>query len=398
VNLEDIIDPEYGLQQDEWSLSKPRFGEGGQLEVVGWSGMFTDKSKLYIVKVKDGCYIRVTKSYLFISRFVDIVSEPKREKLREKITYNWRKLRKRTCHHCKISYQPVRKDQKFCSNYCKIECKTESVKNSFHETKAFHPDTKFWRSERLDSRGCLSYWHVSCPECGEIGESKGSTLQQGCRPCACSKHRQQECYINWIIGEHNNAVGIKFGIANNSKQRIKSQNRQSSYEVRQHQVYTFPTVQSCKQAERECKKELDCGVVLKRDMPDGWTETTSVLNLSKVVGIYKRNGGVLNGLNKVVVAAQASSVVTPVKLSYTTYVNTPMSVIMEYSLHNPKVYVIVFYTLDYVGTDDWDESLGKSWATRVLSPVWVVSKKEMELHVNHFLTFDGTTKDNWEVV
>ena len=37
MNLEDLID-ENGLQQDEWSLSRPTFGETGQLEVVGWSG------------------------------------------------------------------------------------------------------------------------------------------------------------------------------------------------------------------------------------------------------------------------------------------------------------------------------------------------------------------------
>ena len=39
MNLEDVIDPEYGLQQDDWSLSKPRFGKESQLEVVVWSGL-----------------------------------------------------------------------------------------------------------------------------------------------------------------------------------------------------------------------------------------------------------------------------------------------------------------------------------------------------------------------
>lgn len=50
---------------------------------------------------------------------------------------------------------------------------------------------------------------------------------------------------------------------------------------------------ACKKAERECKKELETGVVLKRDMPDGWTETTWSYNIGKVVDIYKRNGGLL---------------------------------------------------------------------------------------------------------
>lgn len=89
---------------------------------------------------------------------------------------------------------------------------------------------------------------------------------------------------------------------------------------------------------------------------------------------------------------------TKVKLPYTIYVNAPMETIKAYALEFPKAYVIVFYTLDYAGADDWDEALGKEWATRVLPPVWVANTEEMELYTNHFLTFDGMTKDDWEVV
>jgi hypothetical protein len=52
-------------------------------------------------------------------------------------------------------------------------------------------------------------------------------------------------------------------------------------------------VEQCKKAERECKKELETGVVLKRDMPDGYSETTWAYNIGKVKDIYERNGGVL---------------------------------------------------------------------------------------------------------
>lgn len=48
MNLEDVIDPEYGLQQDEWSLTRPKFGKEGQLEVVGWSGK-SGSNNLYIL-------------------------------------------------------------------------------------------------------------------------------------------------------------------------------------------------------------------------------------------------------------------------------------------------------------------------------------------------------------
>lgn len=98
-----------------------------------------------------------------------------------------------------------------------------------------------------------------------------------------------------------------------------------------------------------------------------------------------------------IITIEVSNIV-PAKLPYTIYVNAPMSVVKEYSLDNPMVYVIVFYTLEYTGTDDWDEALGKKWAARVLSPVWVANTEEMDLYVNHFITLDGMTKDDWEVV
>lgn len=61
ANLEDLIDPEYGLQQDEWSLTRPKFGEHGQLEVIGWSGKLYTSFKKYIVK----CSICSKDSELF---------------------------------------------------------------------------------------------------------------------------------------------------------------------------------------------------------------------------------------------------------------------------------------------------------------------------------------------
>ncbi|MGL5012968.1 MAG: GIY-YIG nuclease family protein [Bacteroidales bacterium] len=184
-------------------------------------------------------------------------------------------------------------------------CKAETISEAntkpddemiacFLATGAFNQDTKFWRSERKNKEGHRGYWYMSCPECGETGESASNNLQKGKRPCACSPMRQQECYINWLVDEYNNAIAIKFGIANNSKQRIKEQNRFSAYNIKQHSVYTFPSVEQCKKAEREYRQELETGVVLKRDMKDGYTETTWTYNIDKIIEIYERNGGILN--------------------------------------------------------------------------------------------------------
>lgn len=55
----------------------------------------------------------------------------------------------------------------------------------------------------------------------------------------------------------------------------------------------FPDKQSCLKAERECLQELDCGVLSREEMPDGYTETTDASNLVKIENIYRRNGGLM---------------------------------------------------------------------------------------------------------
>lgn len=62
MDLIDLLD-ENGLQQDEWSLTAPRFGEEQQLEVVGWSGKTRGNrgNKYYILK----CSVCSVDSELF---------------------------------------------------------------------------------------------------------------------------------------------------------------------------------------------------------------------------------------------------------------------------------------------------------------------------------------------
>lgn len=427
MNLEDVLDPEYGLQQDEWSLTKPTFGDEGQLQVIGWSGK-NSSHKWYIVicnkcasdkelygegmfraskgnllkpSIPCGCSRRTKLSaqqYITIAqRFVKedirileylgskannaffklectVCSADKElfpdgwqnymSNIRKgcgvsclcsdspKLNYTqWNILCKRLAEDRGLKYlglgawisnnktpvfvecscgEPVKiisidmfKNAPSDSYACKscqsgrrslqmkkqrnhtnivqkiIEATRKSddaMISSFLKSGGFNPDTKFWRSERKlnNQKGSSKvYWFMMCPDCGETGESPSSSLQKGSRSCVCNSQRQQECYIN-ILADGSSAVAIKFGIANNSKQRAKQQNYTSVYEVKQYQVYKFPDVASCKKAERECKKELECGVVLKRDMPDGYSETTWAYNILKVKAIYERNGGILS--------------------------------------------------------------------------------------------------------
>ena len=331
MNLEDVLDPEYGLQQDEWSLSKPTFGDEGQLEVIGWSGKYIS-AKYYILKCNkcskdrelfgEG-YFRIRKGNILRGQVPCGCSKiPKWSKEQFAVLCS-RKAKELDYTFLGFVGKWKGKDSKIkmlcekhgewesgtvgeltykctgCPECGRYKGKEASLKpddvmiEKFFASGAFHPETKFWRSDRKTKQGFKVYWFMSCPECGETGESFSGNLQLGCRACGCSQHRQQECYINWLIDGHNNAVAIKFGIANNSKQRVKQQDSKSAYTLKQHSVYVFPSVQQCKQAERECKKELETGVVLKRDMPDGYSETTWAYNIGRVKDIYERNGGVL---------------------------------------------------------------------------------------------------------
>jgi hypothetical protein len=319
------------LQQDEWSLTKPKFGKEGQLTVVGWEGRsrghklytlicnkcFTDtelfptgyfkslKSSLIIGQIPCGC----SKKPHWSEAQYSILCKRKATELG--FTFlgfsgEWNRCNTKIKMLCEKhgEWDTGTINNFMGKSHACPGCKTEALSfintkpddvmiASFYKSGAFHLETEFSRSDRVDVRGYNSYWTITCPECGEQGVGLSGDLQKGHRPCACNMHRQQECYINWLIDDHNMAVAIKFGIANNSKQRIKDQDRHSVYTLKQHSTYTFPDVASCKKAERECKKELETGVVLKRDMPDGYSETTWAYNIGRVKTIYERNGGVL---------------------------------------------------------------------------------------------------------
>ena len=326
MNLEDLVDPEYGLQQDDWSLSHPHFGEGGRLEVVGWGRKHSNGAKVYVLRCSacsqdcelfgDG-YFGSTKGGLVRSSvpcgcaksprwskeqfsvlcsrkadelgftFLGFVGEWKGQKT---------KIRMLCEEHGDWSsgiISSLVNDGRGCPG-CKADASMksdEAMVASFFASSSFHSSTKFYRSDRINGQGRKIYWFMSCPDCGETGESMSYNLQRGQRACGCSVHRQKEAYINWVVDEHGTVVAIKFGISRDSNRRIKQQNSKSAYTIKQHSVYQFPDVASCKKAERECKQELECGVVLKRDMHAGWTETTWVYSLEKIEEIYKRNGG-----------------------------------------------------------------------------------------------------------
>ena len=326
MELADLVEND-GLQQDDYSELGEKFGSDRQLSIIGWSGK-NGSQKYYIVKCSicskdkemfgEG-YFRISKSDLHLGV---IPCGCSKQPVRTKEQYAVMCSRKANS----LGYKflgfvgewkgQTTKIKMLCKEHgewssgnihnlinkgtgcpkCKVDKRAEMSKkpdheiiNSFLASGAFHPDTKFWRSERKCGRGTKCYWHYECLDCLGIGEGTNSNLKLGQYSCDCSKHRQKECYINWIVDENDTTIAIKFGIATNSISRTKVQNTKSTYSVRQYLVYKLPSVSSCRKAERECKQELECGIVLKRDLKDGYTETTWIYNKEKIIEIYEKN-------------------------------------------------------------------------------------------------------------
>lgn len=165
----------------------------------------------------------------------------------------------------------------------------EEIIESFLKTNAFHPNTKFERTFKNSNPS--DFWLVSCPSCMEVVESYRSNLQKGKLPCSCSRHNQTKCYINLLMGD-DNCIALKFGKATLPERRLKEQQQRCIYNIKHYGVWQFPDKQSCLKAELECLNTLECRLLCFEEMPDGWSETTSPLNIEKVIEVYERNGGI----------------------------------------------------------------------------------------------------------
>lgn len=162
---------------------------------------------------------------------------------------------------------------------------------SFIKTGVFSDETSFTKIDRRDKKGNQNYWRMYCSDCQESGEILASDLQKGRRPCACTPQRQKQAYINGIF-DNGTLIALKFGVAVRYEDRLTAQRRKSKYEINNLCVYTFDTAESCRKAEKYCKESLECGVVSKPNMSDGYTETTYIYNYKEITTIFKTLGGV----------------------------------------------------------------------------------------------------------
>lgn len=175
---------------------------------------------------------------------------------------------------------------------CATNCHYTKEQWEYRLTSICHERGYIFKGWKGKKWGSLCKFKYICPHHGEQYTSPFSFISKGSGCPECGNHNQQQCYINLVRDDNNTPVALKIGIAKDSNARVKWQNNKNTFQMSQMSVYEFHTVQDCKDAEKACLTELKCGILNERELKDGYTETTSILNYNAVVSIYKRFGGV----------------------------------------------------------------------------------------------------------
>lgn len=320
----------YDLYQDEWSLASKTFGLEDQLKVIGYNGE-PNPRRYYILECSvcsldpelfgDG-YFRSKKGNLLQGNIPCGCAHNPNWSVRQyegkairkagELGYNflsfygdWKNRYTRLSLACDLhgNWNTTTFNNFFHHEEACPECGKESttqIRRFSNEKMAqmclssglFHPDTEFYRNTEVGFAAGPD-WKVYCPECDTVAHSFMSNLVKGHRPCICTPMRQKEAYINLVMDKDRNIICIKLGIAVDSERRAKEQNKASKYTIQNYLTFVFPDVESTKLAERVCKRTLECGVVDRDLMADGFTETTTIGNIGKIIEIYENHGGIL---------------------------------------------------------------------------------------------------------
>jgi hypothetical protein len=167
----------------------------------------------------------------------------------------------------------------------------ETHVQGFFASGVFHPATKFTKLDKKSQAGRRIYWDVTCGECGQQYEKDVSSLKRGSRGCKCSRNNCRG-YIT-LIGPPEKPVAVKFGITTaGTFSRLTQQAYKTSLPLTEYAIYDYPDTQSCRLAEKECLRTLECAILSREDMPDGWTETTYCYNIEAIESIYRKHGGI----------------------------------------------------------------------------------------------------------
>ena len=176
-----------------------------------------------------------------------------------------------------------------------IRGKLSTAANLTHTTDSFIEKCKKTRNDRKFDYSLVNYVNsktkiiIIDPEHGEFKLLPHDFIRGANHPKHCNRV-QHYAYIH-IIYDNGVPIALKFGIESTQGNRLIQQNRKSKYDISACYSFYFDDSESCKKAESECKNSLLTGVISKINMVDGYTETTSICNINKIINIYKKWGG-----------------------------------------------------------------------------------------------------------
>lgn len=173
----------------------------------------------------------------------------------------------------------------------------EYMINTFSISGLYPNKYEFKRSEKLNNHGYRPYWVVNCKDCEEEHIVHYGSLQQGRKPCSCvdfvESNREEKDSTTYIFIAKDNGLPlfIKFGRSNNYLSRLKGQKAKTVYDLEVYGVWVYPSKYLSYRAENAAHTSVERQVVSKEEYKDGYSETTSVSNLDKIVSLYESYGG-----------------------------------------------------------------------------------------------------------
>lgn len=162
---------------------------------------------------------------------------------------------------------------------------------AFMKTGSYKLGTRFVRTDKVNTQGSTVYWQVTCPICNETHVRSVSNLMEGKVPCSCRLRNKKSYSYIMLLTDNNKEVAVKFGITSNLKGRVSSLNSKNAIKATQLGAWEFSSRSEASNAEKECARELECGIIPKIDMQDGYTETTYCHNIDNIIEIYEKHNG-----------------------------------------------------------------------------------------------------------
>lgn len=211
--------------------------------------------------------------------------------------------------HTKVEVRCIKHDYKFYSTpthllsgrSCKL-CKTDKLSNLFvsnseefiFKSKLLHGD-KFSYDKVLYIKSNIKVEIYCNNHTGYFMITPNKLLQGGCcQTCSThgyNKNKPGYFYIQ-ILYENDVKLYVKFGITNRTPiQRMKQQQGSSIFKHELKESVMFEDGSIPVRIENEIKKKLNCGIVNKHQLGDGYTETVSIKYIDSILSILENYKG-----------------------------------------------------------------------------------------------------------